>query len=40
VTKGIEVVDTIAELPTERGGDGNTSKPKQPVVMQRVTIRK
>ncbi|MDP3069435.1 MAG: peptidylprolyl isomerase [Opitutaceae bacterium] len=40
VTKGIEVVDTIAELPTVRGGDGGMSQPKQPVVMQRVTIRK
>jgi cyclophilin family peptidyl-prolyl cis-trans isomerase len=40
VTKGQEVVDALAELPTERGGDGGMSKPKQPVVMKRVTIRK
>jgi cyclophilin family peptidyl-prolyl cis-trans isomerase len=40
VTKGQEVVDALAELPTERGGDGGMSKPKQPPVMRRVTIRK
>ncbi len=39
VTKGQEVVDALAELPTERGGDGGLSKPKQPPVMKKVTIR-
>ena len=39
VTKGQEVVDALAELPTERGGDGGMSKPKQPPVMKKVTIR-
>ncbi len=40
VIKGQEVVDALAELPTERGGDGGMSKPKQTPVMRRVTIRK
>jgi cyclophilin family peptidyl-prolyl cis-trans isomerase len=39
VTKGQEVVDALAELPTERGRDGGMSKPKQPPVMRKVTIR-
>jgi cyclophilin family peptidyl-prolyl cis-trans isomerase len=40
VIKGQEVVDTLAELPTERGPDGGMSKPKTPPVMKKVTIRK
>ena len=40
VTKGQEVVDAIAELPTERGPDGGMSKPKQAPVMKKVTVRK
>ncbi|MBL9203104.1 MAG: peptidylprolyl isomerase [Opitutaceae bacterium] len=41
VTKGIEVVDALAELPTERGAMGSErSKPVQPVVMKRVSIRR
>ncbi|MSU47736.1 MAG: peptidylprolyl isomerase [Opitutus sp.] len=39
VTKGIEVVDALAEVPTERGTDGGKSKPVAPPVMRRVTIR-
>ena len=39
VTKGQEVVDALAELPTERGRDGGMSKPKQPPAMKKVTIR-
>jgi cyclophilin family peptidyl-prolyl cis-trans isomerase len=40
VTKGQEVVDALAELPTERGPDGGLSKPKQAPVMKKVTVRK
>jgi cyclophilin family peptidyl-prolyl cis-trans isomerase len=40
VTKGIEVVDALAELPTVPGTDGAKSKPATPLVMQRVTVRK
>ncbi len=39
VTKGIEVVDTLVELPTQRGGDGGMSKPVTPPVMRRVRVR-
>jgi len=40
VVKGQEVVDALAELPTQRGPDGGMSQPVKPPVMQRVTIRK
>lgn len=40
VVKGMEVVDALAELPTQRGPDGGMSQPIKPPVMQRVTIRK
>ncbi len=40
VTKGMEVVDAIAEVPKSRGADDDMSKPLQPVVMKRVSIRK
>lgn len=40
VTKGIEVVDALAETPTTRGMDGNMSNPVTPPVMKKVTIRK
>jgi cyclophilin family peptidyl-prolyl cis-trans isomerase len=40
VVKGMEVVDALAELPTQRGPDGGMSQPVKPPVMQRVTIRK
>ena len=39
VTKGIEVIDTLAEVPTERGADGGKSKPIKAPVMTRVSIR-
>ena len=39
VTKGIEVVDALAEVPTTRGMDGGMSKPTTPPVMKKVTIR-
>jgi cyclophilin family peptidyl-prolyl cis-trans isomerase len=39
VTKGIEVVDALAETPTQRGRDGQMSQPLTPPVMRKVTIR-
>jgi cyclophilin family peptidyl-prolyl cis-trans isomerase len=39
VKQGMEVVDALAELPTQRGGDGGMSQPIKPPVIQRVTIR-
>jgi cyclophilin family peptidyl-prolyl cis-trans isomerase len=39
VTKGIEVVDALAETPTQRGPDGGMSKPITPPVIKKVTIR-
>ena len=39
VKQGMEVVDALAELPTQRGGDGGMSQPVKPPVIQRVTIR-
>jgi cyclophilin family peptidyl-prolyl cis-trans isomerase len=39
VTRGIEVVDALAETPTKRGMDGNMSQPIKPPVIQKVTIR-
>ena len=39
VKQGMEVVDTLAELPTQRGGDGGMSQPIKPPVISRVTIR-
>ena len=39
VKQGMEVVDALAELPTQRGGDGGMSRPIKPPVIQRVTIR-
>ena len=40
VKQGMEVVDALAELPTQRGGDGGMSQPIKPPVIHRVTIRK
>jgi len=40
VVKGQDVVDALAELPTQRGPDGGMSQPVKAPVMQRVTIRK
>jgi cyclophilin family peptidyl-prolyl cis-trans isomerase len=39
VTKGIEVVDLLAETPTTRGPDRQMSRPTTPPVMRRVTIK-
>ena len=39
VKQGMEVVDALAELPTQRGRDGGMSQPIKPPVIQRVTIR-
>ena len=39
VSKGIEVVDALADTPTKRGYDGNQSQPIKPPVMQKITIR-
>lgn len=40
VTRGLEVVDALASLPTTRGSDGGMSQPLTPIVMRKVTIRK
>jgi cyclophilin family peptidyl-prolyl cis-trans isomerase len=39
VTKGMEVVDALAETPTTRGLDGGNSRPIVPPVMKKVTIQ-
>jgi cyclophilin family peptidyl-prolyl cis-trans isomerase len=39
VTKGMEVVDALAEVPVTRGLDGGMSKPTTPPVMKKVTVR-
>jgi cyclophilin family peptidyl-prolyl cis-trans isomerase len=39
VTRGIEVVDTLAATPTKRGSDGGMSQPLTPPVIKRVTIK-
>jgi cyclophilin family peptidyl-prolyl cis-trans isomerase len=39
VTKGMEVVDALAETPTGRSAMGEQSSPLTPVVMRKVTIR-
>jgi cyclophilin family peptidyl-prolyl cis-trans isomerase len=39
VIRGMEVVDVLAELPTQRGADGGMSQPLKPPVIHRVTIR-
>jgi cyclophilin family peptidyl-prolyl cis-trans isomerase len=38
VTRGIEVVDAIAAVPTTMGFDGNRSKPAKPPVIKKITI--
>ena len=38
VTRGIEVVDALADTPTTRGMDGNMSKPVTPPVIKKVTL--
>ena len=39
VTKGLEVVDALAETPTQMGPDGNKSQPVTPPKMLKVTVR-
>ena len=39
VSKGLEVVDALAETPTTRGTDGGMSQPTTPIVMKKVTIK-
>jgi cyclophilin family peptidyl-prolyl cis-trans isomerase len=39
VTKGIEVVDAIANTPTQMGPDGNQSQPITPPKMIKVTVK-
>jgi cyclophilin family peptidyl-prolyl cis-trans isomerase len=39
VTKGMEVVDALANSPTARGMDGDNSSPTPPVIMRKVTIK-
>ena len=39
VTKGLEVVDALAETPTTRGPDGGMSQPLTPPKMKTVTIQ-
>jgi cyclophilin family peptidyl-prolyl cis-trans isomerase len=39
VTKGIEVVDKIVDLPMAMGNDGDRSRPVTPVIMKKVTIK-
>ena len=38
VTRGMEVVDALADTPTTAGADGEASKPVTPPVMRKVTI--
>jgi cyclophilin family peptidyl-prolyl cis-trans isomerase len=40
VTKGLDVVDAIAQVPTIRGADGGMSQPTTPVVIKKITVRK
>ena len=39
VTKGLEVVDALADTPTTRGPDGGMSKPVTPPKVKKVTIK-
>jgi cyclophilin family peptidyl-prolyl cis-trans isomerase len=39
VTRGMEVVDALADTPTTRGPDGGMSQPVTPPRMKKVTIR-
>ena len=39
VTKGLEVVDAIAQTPTKLGADGGMSQPLQPVVIKKIAVR-
>lgn len=39
VTKGLDVVDALAETPTKMGMDGGMSQPLTPPVIKKVTVR-
>ena len=39
VTKGIEVVDALADVPCTLGDDGNPSKPLSPVYIRKIIIK-
>lgn len=39
VTRGMDVVDTLARTPTTTGADGEPSRPVTPPVMKKVTVR-
>ena len=39
VTKGIEVVDAVVDVPKAMGSDRDRSRPVTPVLMRKVTIR-
>ena len=39
VTKGMEVVDALAEVPTRVGADGGPSQPLMPPTIKKVTIK-
>jgi len=39
VTKGMEVVDALADTPTRLGADGGQSQPLTPPVIKKVTIK-
>ena len=39
VSKGMEVVDTLAETPTKRGPDGGMSQPLSPPTIKKITIQ-
>ena len=38
VTKGLDVVDALAQTPTQMGDDGSMSRPIKPPVIRKVTI--
>ena len=40
VTKGLDIVDAIAETPTKMGMDGGMSQPLTPVVIKKITVQK
>jgi len=39
VTKGQDIVDSLAETPTTLGGDGNMSKPLEPLIIRKITVK-
>ena len=39
VVNGIEVVDALADVPTDMGAEGNMSKPRSPLVIHKITIQ-